>query len=266
MGIKAKMILLALVITACVTAMAVTATVSVSNLSEEFNLLRSHEIITQLSVIKVSRDMNYLSRLSRDIMLGGNYERDMNSLSNIDEKVTNHFDVLEKAADNDEIKKLIDLAEMDAKDWLGVTRVMMTALGQISAEDRYKAYAEYERVVTPKAMKARDSFAKILQYAEKSLDCGVETFESTIMKSATTLIVISLIAIAIIIISFIVILRTILVEIEKRRHAEEALSASEKTARALLDGIDNSAYLIDPEGVILAINAKSGKTCRKRRR
>lgn len=263
MSIKVKMILLALVITACVSAMAVTATVSVSKLSEEFNLLRTHEIITQLSVIKVSRDMNYLSRLSRDIMLGGDYERDIKGVNDIIEKVTTHFVVLDKAADNNEIKKLIAEANTDAKNWLDATKVMMTALGELPAGSRYKAYKEYERVITPKAMKARDSFAKILKYSEKNFKWGVETFEGTISKSATTFIIISLIAIVIIILSFIAILRTILIEIENRCRAEEALSASEKTARALLDGIDNSAYLINPAGSILDINATAVKRAGK---
>jgi hypothetical protein len=35
--------------------------------------------------------------------------------------------------------------------------------------------------------------------------------------------------------------------------------------RALLDGIDNSAYLIDTAGIILDIN-QGGKACRERRR
>src|SRR6185369_8754006 len=157
------------------------------------NLLRSHEIITQLSVIKVSRDMNYLSRLSRDIMLGGDYERDMKAVKDIIEKVTNHFEVLEKAADNREIRKLIADAHSDARDWLDVTKEMMTALGRIPSTERHKAYKEYERVLTPKAMKARESFARILKYSEKNFEGGVETFEETISKSGTTFFVISLI-------------------------------------------------------------------------
>jgi PAS domain S-box-containing protein len=60
-----------------------------------------------------------------------------------------------------------------------------------------------------------------------------------------------------------VILRTILLEIKNRYRAEEALSASEKTARALLDGIKNSAYLIDPAGIILDINATAAKRAGK---
>ena len=190
-------------------------------------------------------------------MLGGDYRRDMKGVDDIIGKVANHFQELEKVADNREIRKLI--ADADAKEWLGATQVMMTALGEIPAAKRPGAYQLYEREITPKAMKARESFARILNYAEKNFEGGVATFEQTISKSAATFIVISLFAVVIIVSSFVVILRTILVEIESRRHAEEALSASEKTARALLDGIDNSAYLIDPDGVILAINAKAAK-------
>ena len=267
MSIKIKMYLLALVITTCVSAMAITAIVSVRNLSEEFHLLRSHEIVTQQSVIKVSRDMNYLSRLSRDIMLGGDYERDTRAVSDIVSKVTHHFEVLDKAAETSEIKELIAAANVDAQDWLNSTQIMMTALGKIPSGERHNAYPEYERVITPKAMKARESFAKILKFTEKNYQWGVETFDATISKSATTFIVVSLFAIAIIILSFVMILHTILVEMENRRLAEEALSASEKTARALLDGIHNSAYLIDLKGSILAVNStaaqRSGRDTRE---
>jgi PAS domain S-box-containing protein len=263
MSIKIKMYLLALVITTCVTVMAVTAIVSVRNLSEEFNLLRSHEIVTQQSVVKVSRDMNYLSRLSRDIMLGGDYVRDMNAVRDIVAQVSDHFQALEKAAETPEIRRLIADANTDAQDWLKSTQVMMTALGQVPAGERHTFYAEYERTITPKAMKARESFARILKYAEKGFQWGVETFDSTISKSATTFIAVSLLAIVIIVGSFLAILHTILVEMENRRRAEQALSASEKTARALLDGIHNSAYLIDLGGAILAVNSTAAKRAGK---
>ena len=263
MSIKIKMYLLALVITACVSVMAVTAIVSVRNLSDEFNLLRTHEIVTQQSVIKVSRDMNYLSRLSRDIMLGGDYGRDMRGVNDIVLQVTSHFAVLDKAAETRAIRSLIAAANTDAQDWLNSTQVMMKALGEIPSSERHKSYGEYERVITPKAMKARESFARILKHTENSFQWGVETFDSTISKSATSFIAVSLLAIVIIIVSFIAILHTILVEMENRRLAEAALSASEKTARALLDGIHNSAYLIDLAGSILAINSTAAKRAGK---
>jgi PAS domain S-box-containing protein len=259
MSIKVKMYQLSLVITACVSAMAVTATISVGNLSKEFRLLRNHDITTQQSVFKVSRDMNYLSRLSRDIMLGGDYRRDMNAVNDIVLKVTDSFEVLETAAEGRELKILIANANTDAQDWLNSTKVMMTALGEVPVQERHTFYPQYERQITPKAMKARESFAKILKYAEKNFQGGVEAFEATISNSASSFIIVSLCAIIIIVISFFVILRTILSEMDNRRFAEEALSASEKTARALLDGIDNSAYLIDPEGTIVAVNATAAK-------
>jgi len=253
------MFLLALVITGCVSAMAVTAFISIGNLSENFHSLRSHEIVTEINVTELSRDLNYLSRLSRDIMLGGDYGRNMEGVDDIIEECMRHFEILKKAAETEEDRKLIAEAFSDSKTWLDATKTMMTALGALPVEDRYKAYKDYERIITPPSMKARESFAKISKSTLKDFEDKVEAFEGTILKSATSIIVISLIAIIVIISSFIVILRTILVEIKNRNHAEEALSASEKKARALLDGIDNSAYLIDTAGIILDINAKAAK-------
>ena len=263
MRIKAKMILLAAVITLCVTAIAVTATISMINLSGEFRYLRSHDIVTEVNVIKVSRDMNYLSRLSRDIMLGGDYERDIHSFNEIILNVSKHFELLDKATHNSESKRLIAVAHSDVQIWLDSTKEMMTVLGKLPAGNRHKSYNEYERIITPKAMKARESFANISKYTENNYEIGVKDFEGTISKYSNMIIVISLIAIFIIIFSFIGIMLTIIGEIENRRNAEEALSASEKTARALLDGIDNSAYLIDVDGIILAVNAKAAMLAHK---
>lgn len=263
MCIKVRMFLLALVITGCVSAMAVTAFINMSKVSENFHSLRSHEIVTELNVTGLSRDLNYLSRLSRDIMLGGNYERDMEALDDIIEECMKHFEILKKAAETEEDRRLIAEAYTDTRIWIDSTKTMMTALGALPVEERYKAYKDYERVITPPSMKARESFAKISKSTLKDFEDKVEEFEGTISKSATSIIVISLVAIIIIISSFIVILRTILAEIENRNRAEEALSASEKKARALLDGIDNSAYLIDPSGIILDINFKAAKLAGK---
>jgi len=266
MNIKVKMYQLSLVITACVSAMAVTATISVGNLSEKFKALRNHEIATQHSVFKVSRDMNYLSRLSRDIMLGGDYRRDMTAVNDIVQKVSDNFAALDKAAEGGEIKALIAGANVDALDWLNSTKVMMTALGATPVQQRHTYYPKYEELITPKAMKARGSFAKILDYTEKNFQGGVEAFEATISNAASSFVIVSLCAVILIIVSFFAILRTIVAEMENRRFAEEALSASDKTARALLDGIDNSAYLINPEGTIVAINATAAKRAGKEQR
>lgn len=263
MRIRIKMFLLALVITGCVSAMAVTAFINMHKLSENFHSLRSHEIVTEMNVSGLSRDLNYLSRLSRDIMLGGDYESDMEALDDIIEECMRHFEILKKAAETEEDRRLIAEAYADTRTWVDSTKTMMTALGALPVAERYKAYKDYERVITPPSMKARESFAKILKSTSEDFEDKVEAFEGTISKSATSIIVISLVAIITIIASFIVILRTILAEIENRNRAEEALSASEKKARALLDGIDNSAYLIDPAGIILDINSKAAKLAGK---
>jgi PAS domain S-box-containing protein len=257
MSIRIKMFLLALVITICVSIMAATAIINMSRLSENFHSLRSHEIVTEMNVTGLSRDLNYLSRLSRDIMLGGDYERDMEAVDNVIEECIRHFEILKKAAETEEDKRLIAEAYTDSKTWIDSTKTMMTALGALPVEDRYKAYKDYERVVTPPSMKARESFAKISKSTLKDFEGKVDVFEGTISKSTSSIIAISLIATIVIIAIFIVILRTILAEIENRNRAEEALSASEKKARALLDGIDNCAYLIDAAGTIMDINAKA---------
>lgn len=257
MSIKIRMLLLALVIMICVSALALISTLSMDNLSEKFHSLYTHEIATEISIIKVGRDLNYLSRLSRDIMLGGNYEKDMQDVDAIIEQCSKHFQILENAAATEESRKLVAEAHSETMQWVNVTKKMMTALGKLPVEDRYKAYKEYERVVTPPSMVARESFQRISDHAMKEFEGEVHTFEAIISKSAATIFVISLVAVVIIISSFIIISRTILLEIRNRSLAEEALSASEEKARALLDGIDNCAYLIDPSGIILDVNAKA---------
>ncbi|MBC7964216.1 MAG: PAS domain S-box protein [Steroidobacteraceae bacterium] len=263
MSIKVRMFLLALVITGCVSAMAVTAIISMSNLSENFHSLRSHEITTKISITRLSRELIYLSRLTRDIMLGGDYVRNMQAIDDIIEKSMEDFEKLKKAAVTEQDRKLIAETYSDTRKWLDSAKTMMTALGKLPVEDRYKAYKEYDRVITPPSLKTRDRLRELSKTTSKDFENGVESFENTISKSATWIIVISLVAIIAIITSFIVILRTILTEIENRNRAEEALSASEKKARALLDGIDNCAYLIDPAGIILDINAKAAKCAGK---
>src|SRR6185369_14170226 len=161
MSIRIRMFLLALVITVCVSAMAVTAIVSMSTLSDNFHSLRTHEIVTEINVTGLNRDLNYLSRLSRDIMLGGDYERDMEALDDIIEECMRHFQILKKAAESDEDRRLLAEAYADSKSWIDLTKTMMTALGALTIEERYKAYKDYERVITPPSMKARESFAKI---------------------------------------------------------------------------------------------------------
>ncbi|MCD6580426.1 MAG: hypothetical protein J7K90_01375, partial [Desulfuromusa sp.] len=67
---------------------AVVALLGTYSLNNAFVSLHQHEITTKIETIKIARDMNYVSRLSRNIMLGSDYDNDMQELEKTAASIT----------------------------------------------------------------------------------------------------------------------------------------------------------------------------------
>ena len=79
---------------------AVVAILGIYSLNDAFVSLHEHEITTKIETIKIFRDVNYVSRLTRNIMLGSDYDDDMQELEAIAGTIAESFDTLTRATYN----------------------------------------------------------------------------------------------------------------------------------------------------------------------
>jgi len=200
--IKAK---LKLILTIIFTSYLVMATVVIGYLNKienKVNLLEEKTVEGHVLVLDINRHMNYVSRLTRNIMLGSNYEKDMKKLEDRIRKIERGFKELEKTATTKEELKLIKKAEKTALAFVYDGYDLMKTLKDTPREERYKAYKIYHKRATPLAEEARKYFPKVAKLKEKIYLKGFEETKKTI-SSMKKIIYISVFFSLIVIIGFI---------------------------------------------------------------
>ena len=201
MTIKSKFTLLVvLVVMSCVLGAAFCG-FKIMNLFTVFQSLIDTEVTTKVELVKVGREINYVSRLTRNIMLGSDYEKDMKKLDESIQKIEVSFDALGKA--NKGEKEMIGKAKVDALAFANDGRARVAALKEVPIEERHLAFKEYEKGATPLAMKSSETFDALAQKADKAFKDSLSaygeqiTFLATLI--ATVAMLVALLATAIII-------------------------------------------------------------------
>ncbi len=162
---------------------AVVALLGTYSLNNAFVSLHQHEITTKVETIKIARDMNYVSRLSRNIMLGSDYDNDIQELEKTAASITASFDVLSQATHSANEQKLVRKSKIDTMAFVDNCIQRMERIKDIPASQRNKAYIGYREEATPLAMKARASFRNIIQNADLRFEMGNKDYEKTINRT-----------------------------------------------------------------------------------
>ena len=182
---------------AFVTLTTIVALLGIDSLNDAFVSLHQHEITTKIETIKINRDVNYVSRLTRNIMLGSDYYNDIQELEETATAIAISFDKLTKATHSASEQALVEKAKIDTVAFVGDCIQRMKRIENIPANQRNREYKNYRKEATPLAMKSRASFRDIIHNADLRFEMGNKHYEKTI-KHTLTLIAVAGILIAII--------------------------------------------------------------------
>lgn len=210
MSLKKRMVIFSGCIILFVLVLSIFACIGVSRLNTDFKQLLSHEITTKIETIKVGREVNYVSRLTRNIMLGSNFDKDAKNLDETIDKIEASFKKLAEAAKSEKEKKLVEQAHVDAMAFVNDGRTRVLATKDMPAAERHTIFGDYEKFATPLAMKSRASFSDIIKNADKNYDTNIKLFSQTITKTLQTIIVLSIIAVIITLILFGILIRSVI--------------------------------------------------------
>jgi methyl-accepting chemotaxis protein len=187
MNIKMKFILLAIVVVVFSISGAVFSGYTLFKLNNQFNSLVASEITTKIEITKVGREINFVSRLTRNIMLGSDFEKDIKKLDETIAKISNSFVALNKAARGDKERVMIEQAKVDALAFANDGRARVAALKDTPVENRHLAFKEYEKYATPLAMTSRATFAAVSDHADKIFKDSIADFGAYINKLVTAI-------------------------------------------------------------------------------
>lgn len=141
------------------------------HVESRYNDLHGNSMTGGLLVLKIEKNLNYTSRLTRDIMLGGDYKKDMQKLSFTVGEVESYFNKLEQIMKDEEGMSILINAKSSTMIFLKSSIDMM---GSLSSEDikndKEKVYARYSSELTPPANASRESFKKLIDLKTQELD------------------------------------------------------------------------------------------------
>jgi methyl-accepting chemotaxis protein len=144
---------------------------TLSSIGYQYNDLQDHSTAGAMETLHIQKDLNYISRTTRDILLGGDYDKDMQKLKERTENIRRSFDKIALTLNDDTSLALIKEAKSSTLVFLDNSYQMMENLSQADiANNVVDNYKRYKETLTPYANTSRDAFQKVIELKEKELD------------------------------------------------------------------------------------------------
>jgi len=181
MSIQKKMNYLIAMATLAIFSATIFVFISMSKIEGEYKHLRNNSMEAGLITLKIEKDLNYVSRTTRDIMLGGDYNKDITKLQERVSSIRTYFNTLEDLMKNDTSLNLIKDAKSSTMLFLNNSLNMMKNLSSEDIKNNTSGiYTKYKNDLTPYANASRTSFKKLVKLKEKELKDDSESLESEI--------------------------------------------------------------------------------------
>ena len=190
-SVKAKVGSLTGILVAAIAIMAAFVLFQLSSIKNSFTEYSQVAVNLGETTLKVNRDMNYVSRLTRSIMLGDNYKKNHGKLTKRISTISQHFtDFSRYAADitdnqkRTEIESLISKSKDSTMRFLNESlKLMNTLSADSSAADRQEAWKEYKANFSPLANSSRTDFASLIKVIEEIKSGIYQNYTGTVDSS-----------------------------------------------------------------------------------
>jgi len=136
----------------------------------QYNDLQNHSTAGAMETLHIQKDLNYISRTTRDIMLGGNYDKDIQKLKARMGNIRDSFNKIAKTIEDERSINLIKEAKDSTLTFLDNSYQMMANLSKDEiANNTVENYKRYKETLTPYATASRVAFQKVVELKEKEL-------------------------------------------------------------------------------------------------
>ena len=184
--IKTRVTIFVIIALLAVFCLSLNSWVALNKLNNGFKNMKAREINGEVATLSINRDLNYVSRLTRDTMLGGDQEKNLKKLNSRIERIKKNFQVLKEAYPGDE---LVGKAEGAALAFVQDGKGFVERMANLPKEDRYKQYPAYKKSATPLAVQSRQYFGSLIKNTAEQFEVSINTFQANIQKARTIAII-----------------------------------------------------------------------------
>jgi methyl-accepting chemotaxis protein len=158
-------------VTVSVFSAAISIFLALGHIESKYDHLHQNSMTSALTTLDIEKNLNFISRLSRDIMLGGSYDKNIASLASTIEDISKHFELLEKLMKNDKSLDIVIEAKNSTMLFLNNSLTMMKSLNPQDIKNNKDAiYETYKKDLTPFANASRESFKKLVDLKSQELE------------------------------------------------------------------------------------------------
>ncbi len=136
--------------------------VATSILNDDFENFEKQSFEGVKAVLETEKELNYFSRLTREIMLGGNLDENLEKLDKTLGKINTHFNEIDSSIVNSDEKVILNQAKDDALIFLNSSRDLMYTI-KSQKKDLNQVYKHYHKNFSPLAKASRTSMDKLVE-------------------------------------------------------------------------------------------------------
>ncbi|WP_430815932.1 methyl-accepting chemotaxis protein [Carboxylicivirga sp. RSCT41] len=173
----------------------------VNGLKKDFFAMKSMQIDGKIATLNITADMNYISRLSRNIMLGSDFEKDMIKMNSRIKSIENNFDLLESSLAFENEKAVFEKSKGAALNFIYDARDFSNKYQDLNPAEKHTKYPEYTERATPLAVESRKYFNEIVKLKDEYFTKEMAKYEGRISStqsiSSITALIVSLLIIVV---------------------------------------------------------------------
>jgi len=166
---------------------------SFSSVQSEFYALKDKNSRAEIITLEIARDLNLVSRLTRNIMLGSKYDDDMQRLDKTSNGISKSFEELEKLSDGNDVALVRDAKEKTMR-FINTSKEIMKSLQNTDRSPSVlsETYQRYKNEATPPAEASREAFEKVVKQKEQVANKSVEGVDHSIRFGMESMFVVGL--------------------------------------------------------------------------
>jgi len=246
-SVKGKISLLTGVLLVALISVATFTIVQLLSIKSAFTQFSQSAVVLETTILEVNRDMNYVSRLTRSIMLGDNYQKNHNKLEQRISTISSHFDklsttstIVEDLQVQRELVSLTNHSKLSTMKFLNESLRLMDTLSESSTtQERQTAWDHYKKEFSPLANSSRADFSSLRELVEANKLNIYTASEQTVESSLSVTTTISIAALLVSLLLSILTMKSIITPLDKLKSAFEHIeSSSDLTIRTQVESGD----------------------------
>ncbi|WP_418641195.1 methyl-accepting chemotaxis protein [Sulfurimonas sp. ST-27] len=180
-SIKELMWLLTIVIVISLVGAAGFTYYALNSIEKEFNEIKESSIDTSLTIYDIEKRMNYISRNDRDVMLGGDIEKDKRELRENISAIAENFKKLEKVSKNGSNAELLKKAKYSTLKFINEAYKYIDSLSTDDIKNNKEGiYHVYHQKLSPLAMESRKYFKTFVKNKKEQFIKDMKAMRSAI--------------------------------------------------------------------------------------